>query len=328
MIVQYTNKQLETAVKESSNLREVIEKLGIIFSNEIYKSVYSKIHRLGIDAKHLFKKQVYLNLDKNELEKLVNESNSIAELLRKLEIRANGGSYKYISNLIEKFKLDTKHFSGKKHSSGRTYPKVPLEDYLSNKKSISSFKLKIKLIKNGLLKEICSSCNLTEWLGEPIPLELDHIDGNFLNNNLENLRILCPNCHAKTNTYRGRNKRTHKKCCGCDSIIFGKRKYCSDDCLNSSVRPKNKTVKSNTYVKAGQITQGICKKCTGNFEYIATGRKKQFCSKKCKVLAREKPRDWDKIDEMLKTTPRYKVAKELGISGSFLARLLKKRNKT
>lgn len=47
----------------------------------------------------------------------------------------------------------------------------------------------------------CEICNLSEWMNKLIPLELDHIDGNHFNNNLKNLRILCKNCHAQTDTY-------------------------------------------------------------------------------------------------------------------------------
>ena len=57
----------------------------------------------------------------------------------------------------------------------------------------------------------CESCNLTEWLNEPIPLELEHCDGNNLNNIKDNLLLLCPNCHAKTKYYRGRNINTGKQ---------------------------------------------------------------------------------------------------------------------
>ena len=59
----------------------------------------------------------------------------------------------------------------------------------------------------------CESCSNTEWLGDPIPLELEHVDGNNKNQVKENLLLLCPNCHAKTSTYRGRNakRETNKK---------------------------------------------------------------------------------------------------------------------
>jgi 5-methylcytosine-specific restriction endonuclease McrA len=56
------------------------------------------------------------------------------------------------------------------------------------------------------MQPICSCCSGTEWLGKPMPLELDHINGDNANNSLDNLRLLCPNCHAQTPTYRGKNQ--------------------------------------------------------------------------------------------------------------------------
>lgn len=66
-----------------------------------------------------------------------------------------------------------------------------------------------KCLKRHLLKmsgRICASCQLTEWLGNPIPIQLDHVDGNPDNNQIENLRLLCPNCHACTPTFSGKNR--------------------------------------------------------------------------------------------------------------------------
>jgi hypothetical protein len=60
-------------------------------------------------------------------------------------------------------------------------------------------------VEEGLKDHRCEACDLTRWRGRPIPLELDHIDGDRTNNELQNLRLLCPNCHALTPTYRGRN---------------------------------------------------------------------------------------------------------------------------
>lgn len=81
----------------------------------------------------------------------------------------------------------------------------PLEDYLSNRFPMASGHLRKKLIRQGIFDHICEMCGCTKWLGKPIPLELDHINGDKLDNRLENLRLLCPNCHAQTPTYRGRN---------------------------------------------------------------------------------------------------------------------------
>jgi hypothetical protein len=55
--------------------------------------------------------------------------------------------------------------------------------------------------------DVCASCGTPPtWRGRPLPLEVDHIDGDWQNNLLRNLRLLCPNCHSVTDTYRGRNK--------------------------------------------------------------------------------------------------------------------------
>lgn len=65
------------------------------------------------------------------------------------------------------------------------------------------------MIRNTLIREVgrhCFECNLEEWRGHLIPLEVDHIDGNAGNNSFENLRLLCPNCHGITTTWKGRNK--------------------------------------------------------------------------------------------------------------------------
>jgi hypothetical protein len=66
-------------------------------------------------------------------------------------------------------------------------------------------KLRVRLIKEGIKKEMCEMCGITDWNGKPVSFELDHIDGNSHNHKLENIRIVCPNCHSQTETYRARN---------------------------------------------------------------------------------------------------------------------------
>lgn len=86
--------------------------------------------------------------------------------------------------------------------------KTPIENYLKiDGILIQTFKLKLLLWENGLKEKKCEQCSLSEWQGVPIPLELDHINGTKHDNRIENLRVLCPNCHALTPTYRGKNKK-------------------------------------------------------------------------------------------------------------------------
>ncbi len=68
--------------------------------------------------------------------------------------------------------------------------------------------LRIRLLAAGLLEEKCAECELTEWRGRPISVELHHRNGDRHDNRLENLEFLCPNCHAQTDTYAGRKRVT------------------------------------------------------------------------------------------------------------------------
>lgn len=142
----------------------------------------------------------------------VASSTSIRQVLNKLQLAQAGGNYQSAKNHIENLGLDTSHFIGQGWSKGRTLqPKRPIQDYLSNKHGTSSHALRLRLIKEGYFKPSCNKCGLDKWLGKPIPLELEHKDGNHKNNQLTNLELLCPNCHALTPTYRGKNaKHKHK----------------------------------------------------------------------------------------------------------------------
>jgi 5-methylcytosine-specific restriction endonuclease McrA len=143
----------------------------------------------------------------DQLREAVSSSTSIRQVLSKLSIIAAGGNYATIKAAFIHYDLDTSHFTGQASNRGKvfTFRNQPLSAYLNNSKKIQSDKLRRRLIQEGLLATSCASCNLSDWLGGPIPLELDHVDGNRLNNNLSNLRLLCPNCHALTPTYRGKN---------------------------------------------------------------------------------------------------------------------------
>jgi len=142
----------------------------------------------------------------------VKNSTSIRQTLIKLNLKPAGGNYYTFHTNAKRLSPDTSHFKGHGWSKGRKFgPKRPIEHYLANKSPISSFKLKNRLIKEGYFVKKCYKCELTKWNGKPIPLELEHIDGNHENNNLSNLTLLCPNCHAQTDTYRGKNKKRKSK---------------------------------------------------------------------------------------------------------------------
>ena len=143
-----------------------------------------------------------------ELLEAVKTSTSIRQVLDKLNIVPAGGNYQTTNRRIQKLNIDTSHFTGQAWNRGKVIgPKRPIEKYLVENSVVQSFKLKGRLIAEGLKEHKCECCGITEWNGKPAPIELDHINGNHHDNRLENLRILCPNCHAQTDTYRGKNKK-------------------------------------------------------------------------------------------------------------------------
>ncbi len=143
-----------------------------------------------------------------ELIAFVAESTSMAQVLRRLGLRAAGGNYEQVKVRINSLRLTTEHWTGQAHLRGKTNPHVrrhPLQSILRRGTVYQSNKLRKRLLREGVLEPKCSSCGGVEWRGGLIPLELDHVDGDKTNNQLDNIRLICPNCHALTPTYRGKN---------------------------------------------------------------------------------------------------------------------------
>lgn len=95
------------------------------------------------------------------------------------------------------------YFSKKRRPS---FKLIPLDEILKgNHPSYQTFKLRNRLIKEGIKENKCEECGIEEWNGKPISIQLDHMDGDSHNHRIENLRMMCPNCHSQTETYCGRN---------------------------------------------------------------------------------------------------------------------------
>lgn len=125
-----------------------------------------------------------------------------AQVCRELGVRPMTGSQTHIKKRAVEFGLDYSHFKGKAFNKGRTFTKKSIEEYLVEESTAKSGHLRKRLISSGLKEAECEICHLTEWLDQPIPLELDHINSDHWDNRLENLQILCPNCHALETTGR------------------------------------------------------------------------------------------------------------------------------
>ena len=152
---------------------------------------------------------------KQWLEELCAESYSLAEVLRKAG-RKGGGSQQTLKRKIQEFNIDTSHFTGQLWNKGKTSQndsriksneKYSLEEVFVENSPVTQKVLRGYVERHHVLEYKCQNCGCDgHWQDGIISLEIDHIDGDNKNNKINNLRYLCPNCHALTETYRGRNK--------------------------------------------------------------------------------------------------------------------------
>ncbi|MET9865662.1 HNH endonuclease [Streptomyces sp. NPDC006386] len=150
-----------------------------------------------------------------ELRVAVAESVSLAGTLRRLGRTGSGAQRAQLRQWIAEDRLSTEHFLGQAHQRGKPRPTSARrpQDILvkhDGKRRTRTVVLRRALHEVGLPEE-CADCGIgPEWLGKPMTLEVDHINGDWSDDRLENLRLLCPNCHAVTNTWcRGGQRRHH-----------------------------------------------------------------------------------------------------------------------
>lgn len=139
---------------------------------------------------------------KSRVEEAVRKSISYVEALNRLNVNTRGNNSKTLKRKVLEYNIDTSHFTGRARVY-RNGKERPQEEYFVKGSTIQSSKVKTRLLKDNLVEYKCSICGISEWLGKPLVLQLHHIDDDNSNNTLENLQLLCPNCHSQTDTYCG-----------------------------------------------------------------------------------------------------------------------------
>lgn len=193
-------------------------------------------------------KEVEYKKDLDKLKNIVSESKSLAQVLRQYDMCPNGANPKRLRDFLIEQQIDFSHFNNPKDCLKSFKTKYSLKQILSNEVPYEDTRsLKKRLIKEGLKENRCEKCGITEWLGEPISVQLHHVDGNHKNNNLSNLQMLCPNCHSQTHNFCGKNVKPTPK--------------------TKTITAKRKAVRPETYEQFIQEMDAL------NWNYCAMGRK-------------------------------------------------------
>jgi hypothetical protein len=136
---------------------------------------------------------------------------SIGGVLSQLGVGVSGTNYRRVHNMVRDLQLDTSHWLGAAYLRGKQHswtPSIPLSEILVERSTYTDrMRLKRRIVAGGLVQYACACCGISDWLGQTLILQLDHVNGVGDDNRIENLRLLCPNCHSQISTYCGRNAR-------------------------------------------------------------------------------------------------------------------------
>lgn len=198
-------------------MSEALERLGVDPRSSKRDYIRQRMKKLEVDTSHFEREGA--KWTKEILEAAVAVSTSVNDVLRRLGLDPVGGHHTNIARRIKTYGIDTSHFTPvvrtermRYNQRRRTAAEILVEDRSTHARRTPSSRLKRAMCEVGVA-EWCALCGFEAvWLEEPLPLEVDHIDGDWRNNRIQNLRLLCPNCYSTTDSYRGRGKGSVRGC--------------------------------------------------------------------------------------------------------------------
>lgn len=242
-----------------------------------------------------------------ELQKLLDESDSYADLLRKLGMSEHGGNRTTLRKIIDKYDLDlTKIRENRNKQNLNTLDNIhkkkkPLNEILKKDVSYKSNTLIKRLFEEGYKERKCEKCGITEWMGKEITFQLHHKDGDHHNNELENLEVLCPNCHSQTDNFAG------KSLCKIPKLSKEKEKKKAQHGISEDGK--------RLYDGYGNY-KILCPICKENF----MNKESSMCSK-CHKKERLKPKvSKEELYKIMETNSYTSAAKLLGVDRDTVSR--------
>ena len=289
-------------VSESDNTHEALIKMGLNGFGAAYKIFNERCRKLNLNLSHFTSnKKLRKQLIDSDVANAVKSNISRMSALEMLGLRPDTNSnVRFINSRISMLNLDTSHWLGQGHLKGKTHnwsDKIPMSDILVKDSSYqNSHALKSRLLKEGLLVYECYNCKLKDWLEKPISLQLEHKNGDHSDNRIENLCLLCPNCHSQTPTF-----------------CRGKSSFDNKDQNNKEKYP----------VKKKYLSKRNCPICNKSEINVASSMCRA-CQNK--IMKRKTKIEWPSAEELIKLTQEkgfVQIGKILGVSDNAVRKRIK-----